>query len=230
LVDDYTPGDTSYTGSMNLNAETIKKADPSLWGRSGAVSVTIDSNIAQAIDKMKLLEQLLDMFNTGMPNELAQELGTELGYIMQRNIDAGGRPQWDKSWRERLVGGTTLKDTGQLYESLPFEPTFVEGNKILKIIASRLNKDGNPLAKTMVYGGYIYPKNEHQGPGFKYGLRFPKAEGGYKYMPVGMPVYLPPRNFATVPDDPIERGKLVDIIMNYIEREKLKIGFIQEGA
>jgi hypothetical protein len=154
---------------------------------------------------------------------------------MQRNIDAGGRPQWDKSWRERLVGGTTLKDTGQLYESLPFEPTFVEGNKILKIIASRLNKDGNPLAKTMVYGGYIYPKHDHQGPGFMYGLRFLKSEGPtasspspYKYIPKGVPVYLPPRNFATVPES--EAPRLVEIIMNYIEREKLKIGFIQEGA
>ena len=190
---------------------------------SGMVSVSMDV-IGKPL--LKELHEILSELGNNMPPELAQQISTKMGELMQENIDIGGSPPWAVSWRERMVGGTTLMDTGQLYSGLPFEPHIVEGNQMTKVISSRLNKDGYPLAKTLVKGGWVFAKNVHTHPSgrFTYGMAFPKSEGGGKvYIPFEYGVYIPPRDFTRI--DEAGQVDLLNIIEDWIEQQKQRVGF-----
>lgn len=188
---------------------------------AGAVSTSISVEGRPLIQE---LNNILEQLGTNIPQDLAGLLSAEIGRIMQDNIQAGGRPPWEPSWREKLTGGKTLIDTHELYDGLPSEPFEVTGNVLAKHIISRKNKDGNPLAATLVGGGLVFPLNTHQVGNKIYGMKFRKSEGGgFIFMPPNTPVHIPPRDFTTIPDE--EAHRLLDIIEDYIEREKLRVGF-----
>lgn len=89
------------------------------------------------------------------PKPLLIELGELLKYNTKQRIDSGvgvdDRP-WVQSWRARVQGGTTLRDTSRLYNS----------------IMSRVDADGMGVsigttnviyAPLMHFGGTIRPKS-----------------------------------------------------------------------
>lgn len=170
------------------------------------------------------LNALLERIGQNMPQDLAGKLSAEMGHIMQDNIQFGGRPPWEMSWREKLTGGKTLMDTNELYDGLPSEPFEVTGNSLVKHIITKKNKDGNPVAATLVGGGLVFPLRTHSFGGKTFGLRFKRAEGfGHIIMPPGVPVVIPPRDFTNIPEE--EAHRLLDIIEDYIEENKLRMGF-----
>ena len=179
---------------------------------------------------LQQLQQLLEQVGSTIPPDLGQQLGDEMGRIVARNIDAGGRPPYKESWRARLTGGTTLKESGKLYAAFNTttgESIFrVEGNNVVRG-ANPLSEGrtfphsdaGVPYANVLLNGGFIWPRNKPR-------LRFPAAEDGRTIkMPIGQPVFIPPRNFLTVPDE--EAMRLTDIVLNYIEGKKMQMGFKQ---
>ncbi len=200
---------------------------PGTWGPAhsgqGLVSFNVEMIGKPLMDELgKILEQL----NTSFPQELATALSMEMGKIMQENIDSGGNPPWVKSWRERFGQGKTLKDTNEMYDKLPYETPFLEGNGFSRPVSTRLNKDGQPVANTLIEGGYIFPRNTHYHTGgkFFYGLAFPKSEGpGRIFLKPGQPVYIPPRNFAKI--DEAGQKRLNNLIEDWIETKKEQIGF-----
>ncbi len=88
------------------------------------------------------------------PRPLFSEIGAILEFNTKQRINDGvgvdDRP-WVQSWRARIQGGTTLRDTSRLYNS----------------ITSRVSSDGKNVsigtnviyAPLMHFGGIIRPKN-----------------------------------------------------------------------
>ena len=90
-------------------------------------------------------------------NNLSKPLG-EIGMMMvgdmQKNIEAGGRPnKWPKSIRVKIGGGQTLRNTGAFYNSITYEtgPGSVAAGP-----GSAMQK----FARILAEGGTIKAKNK----------------------------------------------------------------------
>jgi len=99
---------------------------------------------------------------------------------IQTGIGTDDKP-WKKSWRVKLKGGQTLRDTGRLHNSIFAK---VQGNKIT--IGTNV-----VYAPILHFGGTIKPKNG------KY-LTFRTLKGGWVKVKA---VYIPPRPYMGISVD-----------------------------
>ena len=85
--------------------------------------------------------------------ELLHEIGSILESNTKERINSGigvdDKP-WQKSWRARVQGGTTLRDTSQLYNSIKYQ---VIGGKRVVVGTNVM------YAALMHFGGTIKPKH-----------------------------------------------------------------------
>ena len=99
---------------------------------------------------------------------------------IQTGIGTDDKP-WKKSWRAKVQGGQTLRDTGRLHNSIFAK---VQGNKIT--IGTNV-----VYAPILHFGGTIKPKNG------KY-LTFRTPTGGWRKIKA---VYIPPRPYMGISVD-----------------------------
>ncbi|OTG87214.1 phage virion morphogenesis protein [Acinetobacter sp. ANC 3832] len=87
------------------------------------------------------------------PTPLLNEIGSILEFNTKERINTGigtdDKP-WQKSWRARVRGGTTLRDTSRLYNSIKYQ--VVNGKRV--VIGTNVM-----YAALMHFGGMIKPKN-----------------------------------------------------------------------
>ena len=118
------------------------------------------------------------------PSELWQDISDILEFNVQQRISTGigtdDKP-WKKSWRAKVQGGQTLRDTGRLHNSIIAK---VQGNTIS--VGTNVK-----YAPILHFGGTIKPKSG------KY-LTFKTPIGGWVKVKA---VYIPPRPFMGISVD-----------------------------
>ena len=118
------------------------------------------------------------------PSELWHDISDILIVNTQRRIQTGigtDDKAWKKSWRAKVQGGQTLRDTGRLHNSIFAK---VQGNKIsvgTKVV----------YAPILHFGGWVKPKSG------KY-LTFKTPLGGWV---MDKAVYIPPRPYLGISVD-----------------------------
>lgn len=87
------------------------------------------------------------------PRPLLNEIGAILEFNTKQRINDGigtdDKP-WVQSWRARIQGGTTLRDTSRLYNSIKYQ--VVDGKRV--VVGTNVI-----YAPLMHFGGTIRPKN-----------------------------------------------------------------------
>jgi len=85
--------------------------------------------------------------------ELLNEIGAILELNTKERINTGvgtdDKP-WQKSWRARVQGGTTLRDTSRLYNSIKYQ--VIDGKRV--VVGTNVF-----YAPVMHFGGVIKPKS-----------------------------------------------------------------------
>ncbi|MFW2102965.1 MULTISPECIES: phage virion morphogenesis protein [Acinetobacter] len=118
------------------------------------------------------------------PSKLWHDISDLLVFNVQQRIKTGigtdDKP-WQKSWRAKVQGGQTLRDTGRLYNSIFAK---VQGNKIS--VGTNVK-----YAPILHFGGTIKPKSG------KY-LVFRTPMGGWRKIKA---VYIPPRPYMGISVD-----------------------------
>lgn len=103
----------------------------------------------------------------GDHTKLMHNIGSVLEYNTKQRINTGigtdDRP-WQKSWRAKLQGGTTLRDTSRLYNSIKY--TVLDGGK--RVIVST----------NVFYAPVLHFGAKIQGKNGKY-LKFKTTMGGW---------------------------------------------------
>lgn len=116
----------------------------------------------------------------GDHSKLMHNIGSILEFNTKQRINTGigtdDKP-WQKSWRARMQGGTTLRDTSRLYNSIKY--TVLDGGKRV-IVGTNVF-----YAPVMHYGATIRAKTG------KY-LKFKTTMGGWAQI---QSVIIPPRPF-----------------------------------
>ena len=116
----------------------------------------------------------------GDHSKLMHNIGSVLEYNTKQRINTGigtdDKP-WQKSWRAKLQGGTTLRDTSRLYNSIKY--TVLDGGKRVVVGTNVF------YAPVMHYGATIRAKTG------KY-LKFKTTMGGWAQI---QSVIIPPRPF-----------------------------------
>lgn len=88
------------------------------------------------------------------PEPALREVGFLMAQDMKKNIDEGGRPtRWPPSIRARVTGGQTLRDTGQLMNSITSE---VQGRTAI----AGPDTSVSFKARILALGGTIKAKNK----------------------------------------------------------------------
>ena len=132
---------------------------------------------------------------------MMREIGAILEYNTKHRIDSGvgvdDRP-WAQSWRARIQGGTTLRDTSRLYNSITSR--VVSNGKDVSIGTNVL------YARLMQFGGTIRPKNG------KY-LTFKTPLGGWVRV---KSVTIKPRPYLGVSAD--DSQEILTTVEEYLER------------
>ncbi|WP_353141344.1 phage virion morphogenesis protein [Acinetobacter pragensis] len=117
---------------------------------------------------------------TGDHSKLMHNIGSVLEHNTKQRINTGigtdDKP-WQKSWRAKLQGGTTLRDTSRLYNSIKY--TVLDGGKRVVVGTNVF------YAPVMHYGATIRAKTG------KY-LKFKTTMGGWAQI---QSVIIPPRPF-----------------------------------
>ena len=130
----------------------------------------------------KFMQQVLDRVSD--PSELWHDISDLLVSNTQSRIQTGigtdDKP-WKKSWRAKVQGGQTLRDTGRLHNSIVAQ---VVGNRI--IVGTNVK-----YAPILHFGGTIKPKSG------KY-LTFRTPMGGWVKVKA---VIIPPRPFLGISVD-----------------------------
>ncbi len=130
----------------------------------------------------RFMQQVLDRVED--PSELWYDISDILVVNTQKRIQTGigtdDKP-WQKSWRARVQGGQTLRDTGRLHNSICAR---VQGNKIT--VGTNV-----VYAPILHFGGTIKPKSG------KY-LTFRTPLGGWVKVKA---VYIPPRPYLGISVD-----------------------------
>ena len=89
----------------------------------------------------------------GDHSSLMHNIGSVLEHNTKQRINTGigtdDKP-WQKSWRARVQGGTTLRDTSRLYNSIKYQ--IVGGKRV--VVGTNVI-----YAPLMHFGGIIKPKN-----------------------------------------------------------------------
>ena len=116
----------------------------------------------------------------GDHSKLMHNIGSVLEHNTKQRINTGigtdDKP-WQKSWRAKLQGGTTLRDTSRLYNSIKY--IVLDGGKRV-VIGTNVK-----YAPVMHFGATIKPKNG------KF-LKFKSTTGGWMFI---KSVTIPPRPF-----------------------------------
>ena len=116
----------------------------------------------------------------GDHSKLMHSIGSVLEHNTKQRINTGigtdDKP-WQKSWRAKLQGGTTLRDTSRLYNSIKY--TVLDGGKRVVVGTNVF------YAPVMHYGATIRAKTG------KY-LKFKTTMGGWAQI---QSVIIPPRPF-----------------------------------
>lgn len=116
----------------------------------------------------------------GDHSKLMHNIGSVLEHNTKQRINTGigtdDKP-WQKSWRAKLQGGTTLRDTSRLYNSIKY--TVLDGGKRVVVGTNVF------YAPVMHYGATIRAKTG------KY-LKFKTTMGGWAQI---QSVIIPPRPF-----------------------------------
>jgi len=116
----------------------------------------------------------------GDHSKLMHNIGSILEFNTKQRINTGigtdDKP-WQKSWRAKLQGGTTLRDTSRLYNSIKY--TVLDGGKRVVVGTNVF------YAPVMHYGATIRAKTG------KY-LKFKTTMGGWAQI---QSVIIPPRPF-----------------------------------
>lgn len=116
----------------------------------------------------------------GDHSKLMHNIGSVLEHNTKQRINTGigtdDKP-WQKSWRAKLQGGTTLRDTSRLYNSIKY--TVLDGGKRVVVGTNVF------YAPVMHYGATIRAKTG------KY-LKFKTTMGGWTQI---QSVIIPPRPF-----------------------------------
>ncbi|MEQ1303196.1 phage virion morphogenesis protein [Acinetobacter radioresistens] len=116
----------------------------------------------------------------GDHSKLMHNIGSVLEHNTKQRINTGigtdDKP-WQKSWRAKLQGGTTLRDTSRLYNSIKY--TVLDGGKRVVVGTNVF------YAPVMHYGATIKAKTG------KY-LKFKTTMGGWAQI---QSVIIPPRPF-----------------------------------
>ena len=116
----------------------------------------------------------------GDHSKLMHNLGSVLEHNTKQRINTGigtdDKP-WQKSWRAKMQGGTTLRDTSRLYNSIKY--TVLDGGKRVVVGTNVF------YAPVMHYGATIRAKTG------KY-LKFKTTMGGWAQI---QSVIIPPRPF-----------------------------------
>lgn len=116
-------------------------------------------------------EKIMEWLNRALreledPTPLLNEIGSILEFNAKERIDTGigtdDKP-WQKSWRAKVQGGTTLRDTSRLYNSIKYQVI----NKKRVVVGTNVL-----YAPLMHFGGVIKPKSG------KY-MTFKTALGGW---------------------------------------------------
>ncbi|ENU56860.1 phage virion morphogenesis protein [Acinetobacter guillouiae] len=118
------------------------------------------------------------------PSGLWQDISDILEFNVQQRIRTGigtDNKPWKKSWRAKVQGGQTLRDTGRLHNSIIAK---VQGNTIS--VGTNVK-----YAPILHFGGTIKPKSG------KY-LTFKTPTGGWVKVKA---VYIPPRPFMGISVD-----------------------------
>lgn len=116
----------------------------------------------------------------GDHSKLMHNIGSVLEYNTKQRINTGigtdDRP-WQKSWRAKMQGGTTLRDTSRLYHSIKY--TVLDGGKRVVVSTNVF------YAPVLHFGATIRAKTG------KY-LKFKTTMGGWAQI---QSVIIPPRPF-----------------------------------
>lgn len=116
----------------------------------------------------------------GDHSKLMHNIGSVLEHNTKQRINTGigtdDKP-WQKSWRAKMQGGTTLRDTSRLYNSIKY--TVLDGGKRVVVGTNVF------YAPVMHFGARITAKNG------KY-LKFKSSMGGWAQI---QSVIIPPRPF-----------------------------------
>ena len=122
----------------------------------------------------------------GDHSKLMHNIGSVLEHNTKQRINTGigtdDKP-WQKSWRAKLQGGTTLRDTSRLYNSIKY--TVLDGGKRVVVGTNVF------YAPVMHYGATIRAKTG------KY-LKFKTTMGGWAQI---QSVIIPPRPFLGMSAD-----------------------------